>query len=81
MEREARAGRWRGGTSYGVYSLKGNRLSFAFGNNSGLLVFAIRRDASGTLHLKQVNQTNPGDTFVWTTEPWRRLGPPPAKIR
>jgi TRAP-type C4-dicarboxylate transport system substrate-binding protein len=56
----------------GTYSVDGNRVTFKWG--CCVLTFTFSRDASGTLHLTPVPPMDPGDAWVWSTEPWIKIG-------
>jgi len=60
----------------GTFRAKGDRLVFDWPRIAGRLTFTFRRDRDGTLHLKPVLPMDPGDQFVWSGAPWRRIGPP-----
>jgi hypothetical protein len=56
----------------GTYSVNGNRVTFFWG--CCVLTFTFSRDADGTLHLTPVLPMDPGDAWVWSTEPWIKIG-------
>ncbi|HEX6712981.1 MAG TPA: hypothetical protein VF066_06335 [Thermoleophilaceae bacterium] len=65
-----------GDTSTGTYTIAGDRITFDWPDVGSRLSFtlAIARDRS--LRLKPVLPMEQGDQFVWSVEPWRRIGPP-----
>jgi TRAP-type transport system periplasmic protein len=56
----------------GTYTVDGNRVTFKWG--CCVLTFTFSRDASGTLYLTPVLPMDPGDAWVWSTEPWIKIG-------
>jgi hypothetical protein len=81
-----RDGKWLGescsggtGRDVGTYSVTGRRISFQSPDRRGTFEFSIGHDRS--LRLRAVGPMEPGDRFVLTTEPWRRIGPPVKAIR
>ena len=74
-----RGGVWSSsGGDRGTYTIRGNRVVFDRKTVGSILRFSFARDRDGTLHLTPLGEMDPGDRFVWTTEPWRRIGPPSA---
>ena len=74
-----RNGSWRfisADHDHGTYSIHGNRIRFDWVNAHLVLIFEFTRDADGSLHLEPVLPMDPGDQFVWSHKPWRRIGPP-----
>ena len=61
---------------HGTYSIHGNRIRFDWVNAHLVLIFEFTRGPDGSLHLKPVPPMDPGDQFVWSHKPWRRIGPP-----
>jgi TRAP-type C4-dicarboxylate transport system substrate-binding protein len=55
-----------------TYSVQGNRIKFHWTNY--FLTFTYTVDGKGNLHLTAVPPADPGDTFVWTTHPWTKIG-------
>jgi TRAP-type transport system periplasmic protein len=55
-----------------TYSVQGNQIKFHW--TSYFLTFTYRVDGKGNLHLTAVPSADPGDTFVWTTHPWTKIG-------
>jgi TRAP-type C4-dicarboxylate transport system substrate-binding protein len=77
-----RNGKWQIGEgsdgSAGTYAVTGNRIAFNWAN--AVLIFTFSRDRNGTLHLTPGPSVERGDRFVWSSEPWRRIGPPVRDI-
>jgi hypothetical protein len=77
-----RNGKWQIGEgsdgSAGTYKVTGNRIAFSWTN--AVLIFTFSRDRDGTLHLTPDRSVERGDRFVWSSEPWRRIGPPVRDI-
>jgi TRAP-type C4-dicarboxylate transport system substrate-binding protein len=72
-------GTWKfGGADHdsGTYSIHGDRIRFVWPRVASVLVFTFTRNPDGTLHLKPVLPMDPGDQFVWSHKPWRRIGGP-----
>lgn len=65
----------------GTYTIRGNRLRFVWPRVASILVFRFTRDPNGTLHLRPVLPMDSGDQFIWSSQPWRRIGPPTATER
>jgi hypothetical protein len=42
--------------------------------DASTFTFDVVRDPDGTLHLTPIEGLEPGDVFVWTTEPWTPIG-------
>jgi TRAP-type transport system periplasmic protein len=55
-----------------TYSVRGNIIKFHWTNY--FLTFTYTVDGKGNLHLTAVPPADPGDTFVWTTHPWVKIG-------
>lgn len=82
-----RDGRWLmvgctrdAGTGTGTYALTGNRVTFVWPEAHSRLTFTFDRDRDRTLRLEGVPPMDAGDRFIWSTEPWRRIGPPVKPI-
>ena len=74
-----RNGTWRlsgGSNEAGTFRVVGDRIIFDWPRISVVDSFTFARDPDGTLHLKPVLPMDPGDQFVWSAAPWRRIGPP-----
>jgi len=74
-----RHGTWKTAASddeRGTFRVAGNRITFDWPSMPATNAFTFTRDADGTLHLKPVLPMDPGDQFVWSAAPWRRIGPP-----
>jgi TRAP-type C4-dicarboxylate transport system substrate-binding protein len=81
-ERTLRAEKWQSGESpdAGTYRVTGNRIAFSWPSENSVLIFTFARDRDGTLHLTPAPSVERGDRFVWSGEPWRRIGPPVRPI-
>ena len=55
-----------------TYTVQGNTIKFHWSNY--FLTFTYTVDGKGNLHLTAVPPADPGDTFVWTTHPWMKIG-------
>jgi TRAP-type transport system periplasmic protein len=55
-----------------TYTVQGNTIKFHW--NDYFLTFTYTVDGQGNLHLTAVPPADPGDTFVWTTHPWMKIG-------
>ena len=79
-----RAGKWQIGEGpdapAGTYEVIGNRIRFSWPSENSVLSFTFSRDRDGTLHLTPAPSVERGDRFVWSSEPWRRIGPPVREI-
>jgi hypothetical protein len=64
----------------GTYAVTGNRITFIWPSENSVLIFTFSRDRDGTLHLTPAPSVERGDRFVWSSEPWRRIGPPVREI-
>jgi TRAP-type C4-dicarboxylate transport system substrate-binding protein len=64
----------------GTYGVTGNRIAFSWFSENSKLIFTFTRDRDGTLHLRPAPSVERGDRFVWSSEPWRRIGPPVREI-
>lgn len=81
-----RDGTWLGGgdcscEANGRYTITGNHLDFDWVPVGYELHFTYSRDRDGTLHLIPVPPMENGDRFIFSTEPWRRIGPPIVRAR
>jgi TRAP-type C4-dicarboxylate transport system substrate-binding protein len=68
-------GRWSGGSDRGTYRIHGDVLVYDWPAVNSVLRFRFTRAADGTLRLRKAGTMNDGDRFVFTSEPWRRVGP------
>lgn len=79
-----RAGKWQIGEGpdapRGTYRVTGNRIAFSWPSENSVLIFTFSRDRDGTLHLTPTPSVERGDRGVWSSEPWRRIGPPVREI-
>jgi hypothetical protein len=80
-----RNGKWQIGegsdAAVGTYAVTGNRIVFSWPSENSVLIFTFTRDRDGTLHLTPTPSVERGgDRFVWSSEPWRRIGPPVRDI-
>jgi hypothetical protein len=77
-----RGGKWQTGEGpdRGTYAVTGNRIAFDWPAANSVLIFTFSRDRDGTLHLTPTPSVERGDRFVWSSEPWRRIGPPVREI-
>jgi TRAP-type C4-dicarboxylate transport system substrate-binding protein len=79
-----RQGKWQIGEGpdapRGTYMLTGNRIAFSWPTENSVLIFTFARERDGTLHLRPAPSVERGDRFVWSSEPWRRIGPPVRAI-
>lgn len=65
----------------GTYTIRGDRIRFAWPRVNSILVFQFTREQNGTLHLKPILPMDSGDQFIWSSQPWRRIGPPTDTAR
>jgi Bacterial extracellular solute-binding protein, family 7 len=76
--------KWQNGegpdAAAGTYAVTGNRIVFNWPSENSVLIFTFSRDRNGTLHLTPAPSMDRGDRFVWSSEPWRRIGPPVREI-
>lgn len=56
----------------GTYTVDADRVTFEWIGST--LTFAFSVDGDGTLHLDPQPPMQPGDIFVWATNPWERVG-------
>jgi TRAP-type C4-dicarboxylate transport system substrate-binding protein len=79
-----RDGKWQNGEGpdaiKGTYAVTGNRIAFNWPSENSVLIFTFSRDRDGTLHLTPTSSVEQGDRGVWSSEPWRRIGPPVREI-
>jgi TRAP-type C4-dicarboxylate transport system substrate-binding protein len=74
-----RDGKWfDNGGDRGTYTVAGDHLALHWPPSILLFTFTVERD--GSLKVAPVRPMDPGDAFIWTTKPWRRLGPPVASL-
>jgi TRAP-type C4-dicarboxylate transport system substrate-binding protein len=66
--------------SAGTYAVNGSRIAFNWPAANSVLIFTFSRDRDGTLHLTPAPSVERGDRFFWSSEPWRRIGPPVRDI-
>ena len=66
--------------SSGTYSVRGNRLIFNWPSAGAVLTFSFERHDSGSLDVEPVLPMDRGDQFVWSSETWRRVGPPVREV-
>jgi hypothetical protein len=74
-----RNGTWRfagADHDHGTYTIRGDRLRFVWPRVASVLVFRFTRAPDGTLHLRPILPMDRGDQFIWSSQPWRRIGPP-----
>ena len=79
-----RNGSWRFASpehDEGTYTVRGDRLRFVWPRVNSILVFKFTREQNGTLHLKPVLPMDRGDQFIWSSQPWGRIGPPTDTAR
>ncbi len=60
--------------------MTGNRIAFIWPAENSVLIFTFSRDRDGTLHLTPTPSVERGDRGVWSSAPWRRIGPPVRDI-
>ena len=65
----------------GTYTIRGDRIRFVWPRVASILVFKFTREQDGTLHLKPVLPMDSGDQFIWSSQPWRRIGSPTDTAR
>lgn len=65
----------------GTYTIRGDRIRFVWPRVASVLVFRFARDANGTLHLTPILPMDRGDQFIWSSQPWQRIGPPTQTAR
>lgn len=63
-------------TSTGSYALAGDQITFDWPDVGSRLSFTLSIIHDRSLRLEAVLPMEEGDQFVWSTEPWRRIGPP-----
>lgn len=74
-----RDGSWRIETDEadtGTYTIHGNRIVFDWPRVGYTMTFTFRRDGNGTLHLTPALPMDGGDQTVYSSRPWRYIGPP-----
>jgi len=78
-----RDGGWQLGDdefSSGTYSVRRNRLIFDWPSAAAVLTFTVERHDNGLLDVNPVLPMDRGDQFVWSSEPWQRVGPPVREV-
>jgi TRAP-type C4-dicarboxylate transport system substrate-binding protein len=79
-----RDGKWQNGEGpdaiEGTYAVTGNRIAFSWPSENSVLIFTFSRDRDGTLHLTPTPSVERGDRGIWSSAPWRRIGPPVRDI-
>jgi TRAP-type C4-dicarboxylate transport system substrate-binding protein len=79
-----RDGKWQNGqgaeADRGTYTVTANRISFVWPAVNSVLTFTYSADHDGTLHLTPLPSVERGDRHVWSSQPWRRIGPPVREI-
>jgi TRAP-type C4-dicarboxylate transport system substrate-binding protein len=77
-----RDGKWQfgAGPDAGTYTATAHRISFRWPAVNSVLTFAYSSDPDGALHLRPTASVERGDQFVWSSQPWRRIGPPVRSI-
>ncbi len=55
----------------GSYTVEGDQVVFDW--HGSLLTFTFTVDADGSLHLEPQPPMDPGDQFIWTTNPWTKI--------
>lgn len=77
-----RDGKWQlgAGPDRGTYTATVNRISFAWPAVNSVLTFGYSSEGDGTLHLRPSRSVERGDRFIWSSQPWRRIGPPVRSI-
>jgi TRAP-type C4-dicarboxylate transport system substrate-binding protein len=77
-------GKWQNGqgteADRGTYTVTSDRISFTWPAVNSVLSFAYSADPDGTLHLTPLPSVERGDRFVWSSQAWRRIGPPVRPI-
>jgi TRAP-type C4-dicarboxylate transport system substrate-binding protein len=69
-------GTWRLGSDdpqTGTYTATAHLLRFVWPRWRSTLLFRVHADRDGTLHLTAVPPMDPGDKFIWSVHPWRRI--------
>jgi TRAP-type C4-dicarboxylate transport system substrate-binding protein len=61
--------------SSGTYTVIGTRIVFNWSVLGYPLAFTFARAHDGSLRLTAVQPMDPGDQWVWSGAPWRRIGP------
>jgi TRAP-type C4-dicarboxylate transport system substrate-binding protein len=60
----------------GTYRIVGDRIVFYWPQFGYDTTFTLSRTHDGSLVLTGVQPIDPGDEWIWSGAPWRRLGPP-----
>ena len=61
------------GNLTGTYTIDGNQLTFDVAEFGAELTFTFSLDEAGNLHLTPVQPMDPGDAFVFSSDPWTKL--------
>jgi TRAP-type C4-dicarboxylate transport system substrate-binding protein len=77
-----KAGRWisESGKDSGTFKIVGRRIVFDWPQVGSVLTFTFERRDDGELSLEPVLPMDVGDQVVWSSAPWRRVGPPIRKV-
>jgi TRAP-type transport system periplasmic protein len=77
-----RDGKWQlgKGVDGGTYTATAHRISFVWPAVNSVLTFSYSSDPDGTLHLRPTPSVERGDRFVWSSQPWKRIGEPVLKL-
>jgi TRAP-type transport system periplasmic protein len=77
-----RDGKWQlgEGPDGGTYTATAHRISFVWPAVNSILTFNYSTDPDGTLHLGPTPSVERGDRFVWSSQPWKRIGAPVLKL-
>jgi hypothetical protein len=57
----------------GSYTVDGDQIAFAWQTEGYTQTYTYAVDDDGTLHLDPQPPINPGDQFVWATNPWEKI--------
>ena len=80
-----RGGGWAfegdGSRDRGTFKVGGNRIAFDWPAQGYTNTFTFKRRPDGTLDLMPVPPMDIGDRLVWSSSPWKRIGPPVRKVR
>lgn len=78
-----RGGRWRISETgdHGSYKIVGDRIELHFAVADTSFTFTFKRRRDGTLDMRPVPPMSPGDRHVLASAPWKRVGPPVAKVK
>lgn len=61
-------------TDSGTFAVTGDRLVFTWPVQNSVLTFAFIVADDGSLTVQPVGPMDAGDRFVWTTNPWQKIG-------